>query len=387
MWIKATQASVAANGTLITINSGESMQSVQPGDAAILAGNAPVEIAAVQQDGSGRWQLVLGDPWAATAVTNGALRVQPNGGRFEAAIQAMRDINTYAVNTHAAMNDWLTSSANTISVETSDGSSVSIPTLSNYRSNWGTAAERDVGTAAGNLMEVGAFGIGAMSIYRDIAEGEPNLVNRGGGFSNSHSAVDAPSGVYSSEFFRGSILTIPSDNPGIFHKLWFVRGDYVLYPRMFIASVANDTVHQFIEFLTNANTTVDSNGFLKSASPIVKLHADHLETNELAEGATLTKNGIGDYTVAGTLGFAQEGWYIETPKDANNNIKVFVDYQQVDDGAGHPLLHIRTYQPDYADGPVQAGEPVDIPAGRFITLRCHELNNSEATSESMAESD
>ncbi|HCW6521593.1 TPA: phage tail protein, partial [Acinetobacter baumannii] len=72
---------------------------------------------------------------------------------------------------------------------------------------------------------------------------------------------------------------------------------------------------------TAQNTTTDGNGFIKAASPIVKLFNDHIELNDEAERQPITfdKLGTGDYLVKGSLGFAQEGWYIEVPKDANGN--------------------------------------------------------------------
>ena len=42
------------------------------------------------------------------------------------------------------------------------------------------------------------------------------------------------------------------------------------------------TVKRFFKFYDDANTTVDANGFIKVASPIVKLFSDHIESNEEA---------------------------------------------------------------------------------------------------------
>ncbi|MDR8406665.1 phage tail protein, partial [Acinetobacter baumannii] len=81
-------------------------------------------------------------------------------------------------------------------------------------------------------------------------------------------------------------------------------------------------------FKTSFNTSVDANGFLKSASPVVKLFKDHIELNSDAEKQPIEfkKVDVGDYLLKGSLGFAQEGWYIEVPKDANGNTIVAVVY-------------------------------------------------------------
>ena len=129
------------------------------------------------------------------------------------------------------------------------------------------------------------------------------------------------------------------------------------------------------KILSTGNTTQDSNGFIKGASPIVDLYSDSIELNSDAEkqGITFEKLGVGDYLVKGSLGFAQEGWYIETPKDANGNVLVAVVYKQL----ANNDLSIKTYAKKFDDetGDIVANlaKPRDIPAGRFISLRLHEL--------------
>ncbi|MGS9866555.1 phage tail fiber protein, partial [Acinetobacter baumannii] len=82
------------------------------------------------------------------------------------------------------------------------------------------------------------------------------------------------------------------------------------------------------------NTTIDANGFIKAASPVAKLFAESIELNDDAQKQpiTLEKLGVGDYLIKGSLGFAQEGWYIEVPKDANGNTVVAVEYSTLENG-------------------------------------------------------
>ena len=128
--------------------------------------------------------------------------------------------------------------------------------------------------------------------------------------------------------------------------------------------------------LTSANTTKDANGFLKSASPVVDMYDNKIDLNQDAEhqgGITFEKLGVGDYLIKGSLGFAQEGWYIETPKDANGNVLVAVVYEQL----ANNDLSIKTYAKRFDDetGDIvpNVTKPRDIPEGRFISLRLHEL--------------
>ena len=131
--------------------------------------------------------------------------------------------------------------------------------------------------------------------------------------------------------------------------------------------------------LDTLNTTVDSNGFIKQASPIVKLFSNKVEFNSesVQQEISLVVNGIGDYTVIGTTGFAQDGWYIETPKDSNGNIKCFVEYEQIAQSDGTYIINVKTFEPDYSEGPAKAGVQKHIPEGRWIDIRLQPLPASE----------
>ncbi|WP_151765995.1 phage tail fiber protein [Acinetobacter colistiniresistens] len=87
----------------------------------------------------------------------------------------------------------------------------------------------------------------------------------------------------------------------------------------------------WMKFLTSANTTVDANGFIKAASPIVKLFSHRIEVNDeaLTQNPEFERIGVGHYLIKNTLGFAQDSWWIEIPKDANGNVLVAVVYEQL----------------------------------------------------------
>lgn len=124
-------------------------------------------------------------------------------------------------------------------------------------------------------------------------------------------------------------------------------------------------VSPWAKLWSDQNTTVDGSGFIKEASPIIKLFHDKIEKNNQVGGeVTFQKLGVGDYLISNTSGFAKKGWYIETPKDANGNIKVFIEYSEA---AGD--ISIKTYEPDYTMGKVQPSAPMDIPPGRWIDIR------------------
>lgn len=129
------------------------------------------------------------------------------------------------------------------------------------------------------------------------------------------------------------------------------------------------------------NTTVDSNGFIKTASPIVKIYSDGVaETNDEAEGVTVTRISAGVYVVEGCLGLNSDpSWGgpdggIEIPTDVNKQPRLWVGYRVRADGA----VEVRTYHRTHPHAPAFArneiegvadGDPIDIPQGTFISVR------------------
>lgn len=131
------------------------------------------------------------------------------------------------------------------------------------------------------------------------------------------------------------------------------------------------------------NTTVDANGFIKQASPIMRLsdNPDEMDTdftdgftisgvaavNFEALGAKAQKVGTGQYRITGSLGFAKEGWTIEIPHDINKNLLCFVEAIESDSGAIIINVFKRKFDSDTAM--IVAGDAMDIPSGRWIDLR------------------
>ncbi|MCY9801302.1 phage tail fiber protein [Citrobacter braakii] len=135
------------------------------------------------------------------------------------------------------------------------------------------------------------------------------------------------------------------------------------------------------EALPNLGMTVDTNGFVKKASPIVKLKGDGTaEFNAESEGVTVERISTGEYKVSGVLGFNSDpvwggisGGYV-LPQNGNGLPLLWLDYDVAEDGD----LIIRTYHrehvniPEYAQNHIEGlkdGDPVDIPAGRWVDLR------------------
>ncbi|MEX9755548.1 hypothetical protein AB7W88_12850 [Providencia vermicola] len=147
---------------------------------------------------------------------------------------------------------------------------------------------------------------------------------------------------------------------------------------------------------TDKNTTKDSNGNLKAASPIVKVFAEHIETNDEAEGVTMQKLGIGHYLIKGVVGFNADGaWGINNgfviPQDHNGKNMVLIDYKVRPDGD----IEVFVFHQQNADLPerfqnkrikyidkdgnpvyYENYEPCDVPESRWIDMRVEMPPNS-----------
>ena len=228
------------------------------------------------------------------------------------------------------------------------------------------AASRLVGTAAGNVMEVGAFGLGGTWRY-----------------ATENPATQAPaSDLEKTQMYSFANTSVIDYGKGIGwsaggSKVHFILGGNFgtqLYHVVIADRNASTRTVGYHLIRTAQNTSVDANGFIKNASPVVKLFADKIELNAEAELQPITfeKLGVGDYLVKGSLGFAQEGWYIETPKDANGNVLVAVVYEQLSNND----ISVKTY--DYMlnkKGRIvpDLETPLDIPDTRWIDLRLQAL--------------
>ncbi|HGF8497902.1 TPA: hypothetical protein ACJB9M_000848 [Acinetobacter baumannii] len=237
--------------------------------------------------------------------------------------------------------------------------------------NWSHAASRYVGTSAGNVMEVGVFGVG---LTPTNAVSFKNL--------NTEEAGKVKSGFYSDTEHIGEFIVI-SGNFG--QKLLLGGSPYnngVPNYQLISASdplrkdFATATVHTFH---TSQNTTVDSNGFIKKASPIVKLYANKIELNDEAaeQNITFEKLDVGHYLVKGSSGFAKDGWWIEIPTDTHGNKICAVEYQTLENGD----LEIKTFKKklnDEGDIVANLDAPIDIPNNangepRWIDIRLNEI--------------
>ncbi|MCK0901481.1 hypothetical protein F4T80_18835 [Acinetobacter pittii] len=240
------------------------------------------------------------------------------------------------------------------------------------------AASRYVGTAAGNVMEVGAFGLGKNMIQLPMPNDTDNLLGGGFYYYDVNSSAQCSWNDVGTNFF---VLRSNFANNSLGFELGNLPYKNAYYLR---CSTPNATQKWNTPVLIrhSGNTIIDSNGFLKAASPVVKLFADKIEPNDEAAEQPLSfeKLDIGHYLIKGSSGFANEGWWIEIPTDTHGNKICAVEYQTLDNGD----LEIKTFKKKMNDeGDIVANleAPIEIPSNangepRWIDIRLNSIKKT-----------
>ncbi|GKW27758.1 hypothetical protein AB6D34_09475 [Pectobacterium brasiliense] len=141
---------------------------------------------------------------------------------------------------------------------------------------------------------------------------------------------------------------------------------------------------------TSGNTAVDANGFIKVASPVVKLFsAGTSELNTESEGITTERIEQGVYRISGCLGLNSDlAWGgvdggIVGPYCRNGLERLWIDYDVEPDGS----IVIRTYHRTHSSAMTFArnelegyeeGDPIDIPTDTFLSVRVQMPEREEA---------
>ncbi|WP_265494596.1 phage tail fiber protein [Providencia heimbachae] len=261
--------------------------------------------------------------------------------------------------------------------------------------------------ASGTLMQVGDYGLGA-------------AISLGGGGGDggecrfvSYSDANLASGAGYPSIGAGIQSSYRADRRA---TLYIDTSGRVLSRFSLEKGIDNKTAWN--EHYTTKNTTKDSNGNLKAASPIIKVFADNIDVNDESEGVTLKKLHTGIYQLCGVLGMHSDASWgginggITIPSGINQLPLIYVDYDVLVAGERHPFngeiiqqdehgdiviytsyrkhldlpqnvqyARLKTY-PEFAreiDGKLvelEAGEPIDIPNGHWIDVRVNMPSNS-----------
>lgn len=263
-------------------------------------------------------------------------------------------------------------------------------------SDLGSAASKNTGLNSGDIMTVGSFGIGAKDgayAFEVNDFGAVQVAMSGSGLR-----------TYRNNGFLGDgDQSIAQYSPTI----WVGTGDtwaslslpYSPAGKIAVASGSEFAGRMVVRLLwDNSNTVVDGNGFIKQASPVVRIFSDGgYETNDESEGVVVTRIQTGEYLIEGCTGLnADAAWGgidggFEIPVDRNKLARIWIDYEVNADGS----VLVRTYHRVHPSAPpfaqnrigntdisgmftetVADGEPVDIPADSFVSVRVEMPENS-----------
>lgn len=263
-------------------------------------------------------------------------------------------------------------------------------------SDLGSAASKNTGLNSGDIMTVGSFGIGAKDgayAFEVNDFGAVQVAMSGSGLR-----------TYRNNGFLGDgDQSIAQYSPTI----WVGTGDtwaslslpYGPAGKIAVASGSESAGRMVVRLLwDNGNTVVDGNGFIKQASPVVRIFSDGgYETNDESEGVVVTRIQTGEYLIEGCTGLnADAAWGgidggFEIPVDRNKLARIWIDYEVNADGS----VLVRTYHRVHPSAPpfaqnrigntdisgmftetVADGEPVDIPADSFVSVRVEMPENS-----------
>ncbi|HGH4881491.1 TPA: phage tail protein [Salmonella enterica subsp. enterica serovar Bareilly] len=256
-------------------------------------------------------------------------------------------------------------------------------------SDLGSAASKNTGVNSGDIMTVGSFGIGAKDgayAFEVNNFGAVQIAMSGSGLRTYRN----------NGFLDDGDQSIAQYSPTI----WVGTGDtwaslslpYSPAGKIAVASGSESAGRMVVRLLwDNNNTVVDGNGFIKQASPVVRIFSDGgYETNDESEGVVVTRIQTGEYLIEGCTGLnADAAWGgidggFEIPVDRNKQPRIWLDYKVNADGS----ILVRTFHRVHPSAPpfaqnrigntnndgvftetVADGEPVDIPADSFVSVR------------------
>ncbi|MXS69539.1 phage tail protein, partial [Enterobacter hormaechei] len=246
----------------------------------------------------------------------------------------------------------------------------------------GTSATKNTGTTSNDVMQPGMFGLGlANGAITTNSTHFSSLVNDN--FTTQGKGLCA---------FRNDAQVTSGDTPFYQYSpsLFFRTGDTFAVLnfhfnggpiRVFSGGISETNLIISTNGRTlwdTKNTAVDSNGFIKAASPVVKIFTDgKYETNDESEGVTVTRLDVGQYLIEGCKALNSDAAWggidggFEIPTDRNKQPLIWLDYEVNAYGS----VLVKTYHREHPSAPAFArnerdgladGEPIDIPSDQFV---------------------
>lgn len=335
--------------------------------------NIPYMIKSVNSD----TELVLAQPALATATnTTFSIHITEPDNNSDAA-RTMVAINAYTQYFLDAMNTWMSETGQT-KIEMPNGEVITLDSIKKMQGDISKKADDE------KTIHIGDFGLGRSNITGDKHTPNANDIKFTG--------VATPPGSNGTNYWNNyyPLFSMVRGGGNIGNNVQLqITPEGVAYRRtstnewvdwIKLLSVGDYGIGTY-EILHTGNTTTDPQGFIKKASPIIDISSDGtFTTNDESEGATVTRVAQGEYLIEGVLGFNSDaGWGgvdggIEIPLDVNKQPLIWVNSKINKDGSILVKTYHRTHPnaPDFARNDINGfndGDPIDIPDGRFISVR------------------
>lgn len=276
------------------------------------------------------------------------------------------------------------SGSGTVTVKLPDGNQWSGPAWNSIttelskkadKSSLGTASTKNTGTSTGEVPLIGTLGFGFAQTVNYHNEYFDRAI---------FLATNAPQTWFPGSQ-QGTIINVAYPSNTQFVSRWM--GD--TSGRAFFQSVVNGAYSNASEIcMIGKSVTVDGNGFIKKASPIVNIFGDgSAETNEESDGVTVQRLDKGVYLIEGCMGLNSDAAWggidggFEIPTDRNKQPLIWLDFEVNADGS----VLVKTYHRTHSSAPAFArnerdgindGEPIDIPSDQFVSVRVEMPANS-----------
>ncbi|WP_407214312.1 phage tail protein [Enterobacter hormaechei] len=218
----------------------------------------------------------------------------------------------------------------------------------------GTSATKNTGTMSDNVMQPGMFGLGRPDgalIFNTTSQDDllAGLTGYGLTVLRNNAQIPEPWNIWN---YSPAIFARTGDTYSLFSMPYQSSGKV----HILAGSASTGWTHSRILY-DDKNTVVDSNGFIKQASPVVKIFTDgKYETNDESEGVTVTRLDVGQYLIEGCKALNSDAAWggidggFEIPTDRNKQPLIWLDYEVSADGS----VLVKTYHRTHPDAPAFA---------------------------------
>ncbi|MCA2402582.1 phage tail protein [Enterobacter sp. CCUG 70166] len=246
----------------------------------------------------------------------------------------------------------------------------------------GNVATKNTGEGDNDVLAPGAFGVGSknLPVISDLWD-----KSKGTRFCNVTPTTSGGPGMYGS----GIRLSDRNIGSGATSAAQQSFSSLILSGKIIqFMSMADGVDSGWMQIYHTGNTTRASDGTLKAASPIVQLFGDgSCQLNDESQGCTVTRQAIGEYLIEGCVGLNSDAAWggidggFDIPTDRNKQPLIWLDYEVNADGS----VLVKTFHREYSTAPsfarnvlngVADGDPVDIPADQFVSVRVEMPQNS-----------